>query len=380
MTAIGKNPLFCLKFNFMKLKELCSCLEEWAPLAYQESYDNSGLILGDDSVELTGVLVSLDCVEDVVDEAIARGCNLIVSHHPIVFKGLKSLTGKSYVERTLLKAIKNDIALYAIHTNLDNIHTGVNKMLADKIGLVNTQVLAPKKELIKQLVTYVPTLNAEFVRNELFKIGAGAFAEYSESSFSVSGNGTFKGSENSNPVLGKKGIREEPIEERIEIVFPAFMESLVLSTLKKYHPYEEVAYSVFTIDNENKNIGSGMIAELLEPQNPLDFLKLLKKNLKADGIRYTSVVNKQIKKVAICGGSGSFLLQAAIRSGADIFITGDFKYHEFFDAENKILIADVGHYESEQYTKDLIADFLSEKFPKFAIHLSEVNTNPINYL
>ena len=364
----------------MKLKELCSCLEEWAPLAYQESYDNSGLILGDDSVELTGVLVSLDCVEDVVDEAIARGCNVIVSHHPIVFKGLKSLTGKSYVERTLLKAIKNDIALYAIHTNLDNIHTGVNKMLADKIGLVNTQVLVPKKGLIKQLVTYVPSLNAEFVRNELFKIGAGAFAEYSESSFSVSGNGTFKGSENSNPVLGKKGIREEPIEERIEIVFPAFKESLVLSTLKKHHPYEEVAYSVFTIDNENKNIGSGMIAEIPEPQNPLDFLKLLKNNLKADGIRYTSVVNKQIKKVAICGGSGSFLLQAAIRSGADIFITGDFKYHEFFDAENKILIADVGHYESEQYTKDLIADFLSEKFPKFAIHLSEVNTNPINYL
>ena len=380
MIAIGKNPLFCLKYFSMKLRELCKSLECWAPLAYQESYDNSGLIVGDLSTELTGVLVSLDCVETVVDEAISRGCNVVVSHHPIIFKGLKSFTGKNYVERTVLKAIKNDIALYAIHTNLDNIKTGVNKMLADKIGLVNTQVLVPKKELIKQLVTYVPTNNADLLRNELFKIGAGSLGEYSECSFSVSGKGTFKASENSNPIIGKKGIRSQVEEERIEILFPSFMEAKVLETLKKLHTYEEVSYSLFAITNENQNIGSGMIGELSIPQNTLEFLGDLKNNLKAEGIRYTSLLSTRIKKVAICGGSGSFLLQAAIRSDADVFITGDFKYHEFFDAENSILIADVGHYESEQYTKDLIADFLRKKFPKFAIHLSEVNTNPINYL
>ena len=380
LTAIGKNPLFCLKFNFMKLKELCTSLEEWAPLAYQESYDNSGLIVGDLSAELTGVLVSLDCIEDVIEEAIAKGCNAIVSHHPIVFKGLKSFTGKNYVERTLIKAIKNDIALYAIHTNLDNIHTGVNKMLADKIGLINTRVLVPKKEVIKQLVTYAMPADADSIRNALFEIGAGALGEYSECSFTVSGSGTFKGSQNSNPVVGEKGIRTCQVEERIEILFPAFMESRVISVLKNSHSYEEVAYSVFNLSNENQNVGSGMIGELSIAENSLDFLATLKNNLNADGIRYTSLVRNKIKKVAICGGSGSFLLQAAIRSGADVFITGDFKYHEFFDAENKIIIADVGHYESEQYTKDLIADFLSEKFPKFAVHLSKVNTNPINYL
>ena len=380
MTAIGKNPLFCLKFNFMKLQELCTSLEEWAPLAYQESYDNSGLIVGDLSTELNGVLVSLDCVEDVIDEAIAKGCNAIVSHHPIVFKGLKSFTGKNYVERTVLKAIKNDIALYAIHTNLDNIHTGVNKMLADKIGLINTSVLVPKKEIIKQLVTYVRVAEADLVRNSLFEIGAGSLGEYSESSFTVSGKGTFKGSENSKPFIGEKGVFKKLEEERIEILFPAHMEASVLSVLKNSNTYEEVAYSMFTISNENQNVGSGMLGELSIAENALDFLGVLKNNLNSEGIRYTSLVKKKIKKVAICGGAGSFLLQAAIRSGADIFITGDFKYHEFFDAENKIIIADVGHYESEQYTKDLIADFLSEKFPKFAVHLSEVNTNPINYL
>jgi dinuclear metal center YbgI/SA1388 family protein len=380
MIAIGKNPLFCLKFYKMKLKELCKSLEQWAPLAYQESYDNSGLIVGDESQEISGVLVSLDCVENVVDEAISKGCNVIVSHHPIVFKGLKSFTGKNYVERTVIKAIKNDIALYAIHTNLDNVHTGVNKMLADKIGLINYKVLVPKKELIKQLITYVPKEKAVELREALFSVGAGSFGEYSDCSFSVSGMGTFKGSEKSNPVYGEKGIREEVEEERIEIIFPSYLESKLISTLKNNHPYEEVAYSVISIVNENQNVGSGMIGELSQAQNSLKFLQSLKIKLNAKGIRHTSLVEKNIKKVAICGGAGSFLLQAAIRSNADVFITGDFKYHEFFDAEEDIIIADVGHYESEQYTKDLIADFLSEKFPKFAVHLSEVNTNPINYL
>ena len=380
MIAIGKNPLFCLKFYKMKLKELCKSLEQWAPLAYQESYDNSGLIVGDMSADISGVLVSLDCVESIVDEAIEKGCNVIVSHHPIVFKGLKSLTGKDYVERTLLKAIKKDIALYAIHTNLDNIHTGVNKKIADKIGLINSKVLLPKKGVIKQLITYVPIENAQKVREALFNAGAGRIGNYSECNFSVIGKGTFNPSQDANPIIGRLGIREEVSEERIEVLFPAFMEAKLILALKETHQYEEVAYSILSVDNENQNVGSGMIGELSEAQNSLDFLKNLKNKLNAQGIRHTSIVKNKVKKIAFCGGAGSFLLKAAIRSNADVFITGDFKYHEFFNADNNIIIADVGHYESEQFTKDLIADFLSEKFPKFAVHLSEVNTNPINYL
>ena len=364
----------------MKLQELCRKLEEWAPLSYQESYDNSGLLVGDPRVDLTGVLVSLDCVEGVVDEAIERGCNVVVSHHPIIFKGLKSLTGKDYVERTVLKAIKNDIALYAIHTNLDNVHTGVSKIMADRLGLENTRVLVPKKNLLKQLVTYVPIESVEIVRNALFDCGAGSVGKYSECSFSVEGVGSFKGGEESNPVFGTKGVRERVNEERIEMIFPIYLESTILEVLKKTHPYEEVAYSVISLENYHSYVGSGMIGELPESVNALDFLRNLKVKLKTDSIRHTSLSDNKIKKVALCGGAGSSLLSAARLASADVFVTGDFKYHEFFDAENEILIADIGHYESEQYTKDLIADFLRKNFPKFAVHLSEVNTNPVNYL
>lgn len=364
----------------MKLKELCGKLEEWAPLAYQESYDNSGLIVGNPLQDVSGVLVSLDCVEDVVEEAIKRNCNVIVSHHPIVFKGLKSLTGRNYVERTVLKAIKNDIALYAIHTNLDNINTGVSKMMANRIGLENTSVLAPKSNLLKQLITYVPKDNVSGVLEALFEAGAGAIGEYSECNFSVEGKGTFKASENASPVVGEIGSRTNVKEERIELVFPSHLEVKVVSALKMSHPYEEVAYSIIALENTHTYVGSGMVGELPEAMSELDFLKFLKKELKTDCIRYSPLLNKKIKKVALCGGAGSFLLKAATRVNADVFVTGDFKYHEFFDAEDKIIIADIGHYESEQYTKELIADFLRKKFPKFAVHLSEVNTNPVNYL
>lgn len=364
----------------MKLRDICNKLEEWAPLSYQESYDNSGLIVGDPETDVKGVLVSLDCLECVVDEAINKDCNIIVSHHPIIFAGLKRLTGKNYIERTVLKAIKNNIALYAIHTNLDNIHTGVNKMLADRLSLQNVKILEPKKDSLNMLITYVPDSHVKLLCNALFAQGAGSVGEYSECHFSVDGIGTFKGSENSNPAVGQKSVRESVSEKRIELVFPSSIESKVISTLKTIHPYEEVAYSILSLKNKNENIGSGMIGEISEPLNELEFLNNLKIKLKTDCIRYTSLLNSKIKKVALCGGAGRFLLSAAKRSGADIFITSDFKYHEFFDAENQILIADIGHYESEQYTMDLIAEFLLKNFPRFAIHLSEVNTNPINYL
>lgn len=364
----------------MLLKNICDSLEQWAPLSYQETYDNSGLIVGDKQAEISGVLVSLDCVEEVVDEAIACGCNLIVSHHPIVFKGLKSLTGKNYVERTLLKAIKNDIAIYAIHTNLDNVNTGVNWKIAEVLGLQNVRILAPKSGGLKQLVTYVPTDQAANLKDALFKAGAGTMGEYSECSFSATGKGTFRGSELSNPQVGIKGERTELKEERIELVFPAFIETKVLNALKVAHPYEEVAYGIFALENQNQFVGSGLIAELPEAMDSYDFLRLVKKKMKTECVRHTNIHAEKVKKIALCGGAGSFLLGSAKRAGADVFITGDFKYHEFFDAENQILIADIGHYESEQFTIELISDFLSKNFPKFAVRLSKVNTNPINYL
>lgn len=369
-----------LKNSTMKLRELCNVLEEWAPLAYQESYDNSGLITGNPEQELTGVLVSLDCIETVVEEAIQNNCNVIVSHHPILFKGIKSLTGNNYVERTLLKAIKNDIALYAIHTNLDNIISGVSKKMADCIGLENVEILSPKQGLLKKLVTYVPIEKADQVREALFGIGAGAMGNYTECNFSSQGFGTFKGTDDSNPVIGNKGVRETVNEERIELLYPKYIEAKLISTLKSAHPYEEVAYQTIFIDNENQTVGSGVIGDLTQEVSELDFLKSLKEDFKTSCVRHTSLLGKKIKKVALCGGAGSFLLEVAKRRKADVFITADFKYHEFFDAENKVLVADIGHYESEQYTINLIADFLRENFPRFAVRLSKVNTNPINYL
>ena len=377
---IKKKPLFWLKFNLMNIQELCNALEDWAPLSYQESYDNCGLIVGNPNHEIRGVLVSIDCLESVIEEAINRNCNVIVSHHPIVFNGLKSLTGKNYIEKTVLKAIKNDIAIYAIHTNLDNLDLGVCHRMSEQIGLINSRVLSPKKGLLKKLVTYVPQNKMELVCSSLFNYGAGSIGKYTECSFSSQGKGTFKPSQESNPLIGNQGKREKVNEERIELIFPSYLEREIISILKQNHPYEEVAFQIIAIDNDHQHVGAGRIGELPEVQSAYEFLSNLKKSFKTDCIRYSSIHNKKIKTVALCGGAGSNLLAQAKICGADIYISSDFKYHEFFDAEDKIIIADIGHYESEQYTIGLIGDFLRKKFPKFAIHLSKINTNPINYL
>ena len=363
----------------MKLKQITSFLEEIAPRAYQESYDNSGLICGNMEMEISKAIICLDAIEEVLDEAISKKANLVIAHHPIVFSGLKSLTGKNYVERVIIKAIKKDIAIYAIHTNLDNVLEGVNAKMAEKIGLKNTRILAPKSNVLNKIVFFTPVNDAEKVKNAMFEAGAGNIGNYSEASFDLVGKGTFKGNENSNPVLGEKGRREEVQEIRTELIFPAYMQHKLVSVLKQNHPYEEVAYDIYKLENQNQEIGAGMIG-FLENEMPVEiFLKELKKTFNCGCIRHTSLVNKTIKKVAICGGSGSFLLQNAKAQNADIFITGDFKYHEFFDAENDIIIADIGHFESEQYTNELLFDKLTKKFPTFAFLLTEVNTNPVKY-
>lgn len=364
----------------MKIKDITQYLESFAPLSLQESYDNSGLIVGSGSTEVTGALICLDSTEEVVDEAIANNCNLIIAHHPIVFSGLKRFNGKNYIERTVMKAIKNDIAIYAIHTNLDNVYNGVNGMIAERIGLTNTRILSNKKNIDFKLISYVPQTHTEEVLNALFDAGAGNIGNYSECSFSSEGKGTFKGNENSNAFVGEKGNRHTEPEHKIEVLVPGHLKGRITAALKKAHPYEEVAFDLFTLQQNSPVVGSGMVGELEEPMPKMEFLKKLKTQLKTDCIRFTDTSSETIKKVAICGGAGSFLLGAAKGAGADIFITGDFKYHQFFDGEDDIMIADVGHYESEQYTKDLINRILSEKFSTFAPLISKVNTNPINYL
>jgi dinuclear metal center YbgI/SA1388 family protein len=331
-------------------------------------------------MEITGAIICLDSTEAVIDEAIANKCNLIIAHHPIVFSGIKKFNGKNYVERVIIKAIQNNIAIYAAHTNLDNVYNGVNAKIAEKIGLVNCSILAPQNNTIKKLVTYCPDTNAASIREALFAAGGGCIGNYEECSFNANGYGTFKAGANANPHVGEIGKQHQEKETRIELIYPSYIESKLLKALFVAHPYEEVAYDIVELSNKNNRVGAGMIGELEKELEETAFLNHLKKVMKAEGIRYTALKGKKVKKVAVCGGSGSFLLGNAKSSGADVFVTADFKYHQFFDAENQLVIADIGHYESEQYTMELFYEILSRKFTTFALHLSKINTNPINYL
>ena len=364
----------------MQIKNIIKILEDFAPLSYQESYDNSGLIIGNFEEEVTGVLICLDCVEATLDEAIENNCNLIIAHHPIVFNELKKINGVTYIGRVVIKAIKNNIAIYAAHTNLDNASGGVSFKIAEQLGLINCKVLQPKKNLFHKVVTYCPIDYAEKVRQALFDAGAGHIGNYDKCSYNVEGMGTFRGLAGTKPFVGKVEELHQEKEIRIETVVTSHLLQKVIKNMIAAHPYEEVAYDVYQLANTNQNVGSGVIAELETAQNEEDFLKQLKIKLKTNGIRHTNLLGKKIKKVAICGGAGSFLLNDAIAANADIFITGDFKYHQFFDTQNQLIIADVGNYESEQFTCELIYDVLIKKIPNFAIRLTKINTNPINYL
>ena len=363
----------------MKIKEITSYLESIAPLSYQESYDNSGLIVGNPNDEVNKALISLDCTEEIVDEAIAKGCDIIISHHPIVFKGLKRFNNANYVERTVIKAIKNNIALYAIHTNLDNVLGGVSSKIAQKLELVNHAILNPKSGLLKKLVVYVPRSNVEEVRQALFDAGAGSIGDYDQCSYNTAGYGTFRPLEGANPTIGEVSSQERVEETKIEVIYPVNIERKVIVSMLAAHPYEEVAYHTITLDNKLQYVGSGVIGNLEEPLDPQEFLVNLKEKLNLNVIRHTKFLDKKISRVAVCGGAGGFLLNEAKRSGADIFITADYKYHEFFDAEDDIIIADIGHYESEQFTQELLLEIIRKKFVNFAVLLTGIDTNPIKY-
>lgn len=363
----------------MKIKEIISYLEQLAPPPYQEHYDNAGLITGQSAWECKGALICLDATEEVIIEAKKNNCNLVIAHHPIIFKGLKKINGKNYVERTIINAIKNDIAIYAIHTNLDNMISGVSGKMASLLGLQNQRVLSPRENSLKKLFTFIPNDHVSEVRKALFDAGAGHIGNYSECSFNAPGIGTFKAGEGTNPFKGETGKIHEEEEMKIEVVFPFFLQQQIIKALITAHPYEEVAYDIVNLSNNYQLVGSGILGTLPEPLEALEFLKILKKTFRVPVIRHTELLEKPVQKVALCGGAGSFLIPTALAMEADIYITGDVKYHEFFDADNKMVIADIGHYESEQFTINLLHELLELKFPNFAVLKTEVNTNPLRY-
>lgn len=363
----------------LKLSSLIQVIENFAPLAYQEGYDNSGLQSGDPNKEIHQALVTIDITEEVLNEAIKTNADLIISHHPLFFKEIKKITPVTALGRIVQKAIKNDIALYSCHTNLDAILHGVNNKICQKLNIKHTEILNPIKENLKKLVTFIPEKYATEVRKSIFEAGAGHIGNYDMCSFNIGGSGSFRGDDNSNPFVGKKGQLHFEDEIRFETIFPADKQSQIINALLISHPYEEVAYDIYPLDNIYKKAGSGMIGELDKPVELLELLQKVKKTFHIPCIRYSQSKIGKVRRIAVCGGSGSFLLKQAIQKKADIFLTSDIKYHQFFETEHNTVLADMGHYESEQFTKEIIYDLLIENFPKFALRFSNINTNPIKY-
>jgi len=363
----------------MKLSEIIPLLEEMAPPAYAEDFDNVGLLVGDRNTEISGILVCHDALESVIVEAVLKNCNLVVCFHPIIFLGLKSLTGKNYVERAVIKAVRHDIAIYAVHTSLDNHREGVNKILAGALELRKPEILVPKENFIRKLVTFAPVADAEKVRDALFDAGAGRIGNYEDCSFTSMGTGTFTGNEYSDPVVGERFEFIENPEMKIEVTFEKHLQAKILKALFDSHSYEEVAYEIYALENRHQNIGLGMVGELETALSGRDFLQMVSDKMQCGGIRHSEIPEKNIRKVAVLGGSGSFAIPHAIRAGADALVTADLKYHDYFQAEGKLLLCDIGHYESERYTKNYMVDFLRKKITNFAIILSDTHTNPVKY-
>lgn len=364
----------------MIIKEIVSHLEAFAPTAYQESYDNAGLIVGDQNQEVQSALITLDVTEEVLDEAIRHGCGMIIAHHPLIFKGIKKINGNNLVGRCLIKAIRNNIAIYASHTNIDSVTGGVNSRICQKLGLIDTRILAPAKEQLFKLVTFVPISSTEKVRKALFEAGAGHIGHYDQCSFNSEGVGTFRGDEHSTPFVGIRGQQHIEKETKIETILPRHLKNRVINALLNSHPYEEVAYDLYPLANELETVGAGMIGQLPQPKDEMELLREIQATFDCKVIKHTQLLNKPVRTVAVCGGAGSFLLGNALAAQADLFLSGDFKYHDFFEAESKILIADIGHYESEQFTKEVFYEILIKKIPTFALRLSDVKTNPVSYL
>ena len=363
----------------MQVSRIIAALEKWAPPVLQESYDNAGLLTGNPSADCTGILCTLDVTEKVIEEARGGNCNLIVAHHPLIFSPLKKITGSTAVERTLIEAIRNNIGIYAIHTNLDNILQGVNGKMADKLGLTGRRVLEPKTGTLQKLYTFVPVAHLEKVRNVLFQAGAGHIGRYSECSFTAEGQGTFKALPGASPFTGNLNERHTENEMKLEVIFPVHLRQDIIDALKQSHPYEEVAYDIVQLVNSHDATGSGLFGRLDQPISEHEFLTLVKNAFDAPVVRHTPLRNRPVSTVALCGGAGSFLTKKARAAGADAYLSADFKYHEFFEGDEKMLVCDIGHFESEQFTMDLLVEHLTGNFPTFAIRKSAIRTNPVQY-
>lgn len=364
----------------MQIKDIINFLEDWAPSSLQEPYDNSGLILGDQTDEASAALITLDVTEAVIDEAITKDCSFIIAHHPLVFSGVKRIGKHHWVDKCIRKAIYHDISIYAIHTNLDNIISGVNHKIAEKVGLKGLQILSPKKDTLLKLTVFVPAENSTALLSALHEAGAGHIGEYEYCSFKLAGEGTFRPTDQANPTIGTRGESQNVNELRIEVMLPIHLKSSVLRAMRNAHPYEEVAYYLSQLLNSNQEVGSGIIGTLTNPMKSDEFLSHLKDCMDLNVIKHTALVKNEVSRVAVCGGSGRFLLEKAIASKADVFLSADFKYHDYFEANEEIIITDIGHYESEVFTKELIYERLTKNFAKFAFRLSEVDTNPIKYI
>lgn len=364
----------------MRISDITSAIEEFAPLSLQEGYDNSGMQIGDSCREATGVLLCVDVTEDIVDEAIENGINLIISHHPLIFKGIKRITGATDIERCIMKAAGNGIAVYSAHTNMDNADKGVSYRMAEKLGLENIAPLAPVAGKLMKITVFVPLSHSEAVRSALFAAGAGMIGNYDSCSYNMSGYGTFRAREGANPYCGEVGRLHREEEERIEAVFPSYKRTEVLRQLYKAHPYEEPAFDLLKLENPICTIGSGAIGELMYPMDEMDFLERIKSVFRCGMLKHSALTGRKIRRVAMCGGSGSFLIDEALKAEADVYITAEIGYHDYFRADGNILLVDAGHYETEQYTKDIFYDIITKKFPNFAVHYTKVGINPVNYL
>jgi len=364
----------------MKLAEVIAVFEKAVPKDFQEDYDNTGLAVGMPDMDVHGALLCIDVTEAVIAEAIQWGANLIISHHPVIFNPLKKITGSTYTERIVSAAIRNNIALFSAHTNIDNFPEGVNQKICTKLGILRPRVLLPLKAGLRKLITFVPAAHAEKVRTALFAAGAGSIGKYDQCSFNSEGTGSFRASSEANPFAGEKGKLHFEQEVRIETVFPAPLQKEIMKALVQNHPYEEVAYDIFQLENTHEKAGAGLVGDLSEPLDEKGFLEQVKNTFHCGVIKHSPLLGKPVTSVAVCGGSGSFLIQRAIRAGADMFLTADVKYHQFFDADNNIVIADIGHYESEQFTIEIFYEILTKKITNFAIRFSSINPNCINYL
>jgi dinuclear metal center YbgI/SA1388 family protein len=363
----------------MKLKELVSCLNKCIPVQMQEAYDNSGLQCGDPQKEINSGLIAFDVTDEVLDEAISKKCNLIISHHPLIFGGIKSLTGAAASEKMIIKAIKNDLAVYSSHTNLDIFPGGVSRRMAEKMGLNNIKVLSPVRNRLLKLVTFVPGSHLSEVSQAVFNAGAGVIGAYDNCSFSAAGTGTFRAGEGTNPFTGNQGTLHQEPEIRFETILFDFDRTPVINALLKAHPYEEVAYDLYRLENDNVQAGLGCTGDLSSPLGEKAFLELAATVFDAQILRHSVLTGRSISKVAICGGAGSSLIKDALNSGADAYITADLKYHNFMDYGSQLLLADPGHYESENCSSEILYELIIKKFPTFALRFSEINTNPINY-